>query len=363
MGLASNVKKYLTSKYKDPKFPASFAGADKFYRAIRKDGKFSVSRKQVENFLQSQDAYTLLRKVNRKFPRNKVITPYRGYLIDADTAHLIAYTKQNDGNAYILGAIDAFTKQAHAIPVKSLKSIDFIPALENLFSKFDKVQHCRTDSGSEFKSKQAQQFFKDNGIKHYVTNNEDIKANIIERFFRTLKSKLYKFMLENNTHRWVDHLEDVVTSYNKTYHSSIKMAPADYTDDKEYQVWKTLYEWNNKPNPKLKFRFDLHNKVRISISKEQFGREFDEKWSREYFFIAERKLKDKSPIYQIKDVNNELLTGTFYENELQVVQQDEDQVYIIEKILKKSRNRSLVKWLGWPEPTWIQNSDLINLQN
>jgi len=362
MGLASDVKKYLSLKYKDPKFPGSFAGVDKFYRAIRKEGRYSVTRKQITQFLQTQDPYTLLRKVNRKFTRNRVITPYKGYLIDADTAHLISYTKQNDGYAYILGGIDTFTKEAHAVGVKTLKANDFIPALDKLFSKFDKIQHCRTDAGVEFKSKQAQQFFKDKGIKHYVTNNEDIKANIIERFFRTLKSKLYKYMLENNTHRWIDQLDDVISSYNSSYHSSIKMAPADYTDDKEYQVWKTLYEWNNKPKAKLVYNFELHDKVRISLQKDKFGREFDEKWSREYFFIAERKLKDKVPVYRIKDTNNELLTGTFYENELQKIEQAEDQVYVIEKILRKSRNRSLVKWLGWPDPTWVQNSDLINLQ-
>ena len=288
MGLASDVKKYLSSKYKDSKFAGSFSGADKFYRAIRKDGKYSVSRKQIKQFLKSQDAYTLLRKVNRKFPRNRLITPYRGYLIDADTAHLISYSKQNDNHGYLIGAIDCFTKVAHAVPVKSLKATDFIPALEKLFSKFDKVEHCRTDSGVEFKSKQAQKFFKDAHIKHFVTNNEDIKANIIERFFRTLKSKMYKYMLENNTHRWIDQLENFIQSYNNSYHSSIKMIPSDYTDDKEFQVWKTLYEWNKKGKPKLAFKFDLNEKVRISLSKEQFAREFDEKWSREYFFIAEK---------------------------------------------------------------------------
>ena len=122
MGLAPNVKQYLSSKYKVPKFPGSFSGAAKFYRSIRKDRKFSVFRKQVQIVFQSQYPYTLLRKINRKFRRNKVITPYRGYLIDADTAHLVAYNKQNDGNAYILSAIDTFTKQANAVPVKILNS-------------------------------------------------------------------------------------------------------------------------------------------------------------------------------------------------------------------------------------------------
>ena len=73
-------------------------------------------------------------------------------------------------------------------------------------------------------------------------------------------------------------------------------------------------------------------------------------------------MKDKTPVYRIKDINNESLTGSFYENEFQVIEQDEDKVYEIEKILKKSRNRSLVKWLGWSDPTWVNNSDLINLQ-
>jgi len=100
------------------------------------------------------------------------------------------------------------------------------------------------------------------------------------------------------------------------------------------------------------------------LNKSTFDREFDERWSRETFLISERTIKQGIPAYKIKDLQNEQVNSIFYENELQRVTVERDQVYIIEKILRKTRTKSLVKWLGWPTKyaTWMKNSDILDLQ-
>ena len=148
MGLAPDIKSYLQKKHQDISKPDAYYGIDKFYRAIIKDGKYSISRKDIQLFLQSQEYYTLQQQVNRKFKRPKVIV---------DTAHLTEYRDKNNGYSYILGAIDCFSKEAHTIPLKSLKSKEVVPAIKNLLSKFNKVERVRTDMGSEFKSAAAAQ--------------------------------------------------------------------------------------------------------------------------------------------------------------------------------------------------------------
>ena len=60
-------------------------------------------------------------------------------------------------------------------------------------------------------------------IHHFSTH---AKARIVERFNRTLKSKLYRYFTAANTLKYVDILPKLVNQYNRTYHRSIKTTPA-----------------------------------------------------------------------------------------------------------------------------------------
>ena len=62
------------------------------------------------------------------------------------------------------------------------------------------------------------------------------------------------------------------------------------------------------------------------------------------------------PYYYLKDLNNEKLEGTFYEQELQKAQQDD--LYTIEKILKTKNNKIFVKWKGYDSSfnSWIDKN-------
>ena len=240
MDMEEDIKQYLLEKYQDVNFPGAYTGVDKFYKAIRKEKKRSITKKQIKEFLQSQEYYTLMRQVNRKFKRNRVITPYKGYQVDLDTAHLHQYAKANSGYSYILAGIDCFSKEAHTVALKSLKTQELIPALKSLLSKFSKIHNCRTDSGPEFKAQATRTLFKNLGINHFFTNNTETKANIVERFFKTLKNILFRYMVSKNTHKWIDQLEKITNSYNNTYHSSIKQSPASVKPSNEYKIWKEL---------------------------------------------------------------------------------------------------------------------------
>ena len=60
----------------------------------------------------------------------------------------------------------------------------------------------------------------------YSTNNEG-KSIVAERFIRTLKTKIYKYMTSISKNVYIDKLDDIVNKYNNTYHSTIKMKPVD----------------------------------------------------------------------------------------------------------------------------------------
>ena len=285
MGLAQNVRDYLQKRYNEIDVAGSYFGVDKFYRVIKAEGKIKVTRKQVAEFLSSQTEYTIHRGVKRRFPRRRAIVPHIGYQIEVDCAFMTQYKALNDGYGYFLVAIDCFSKLAHTAPLKSLKAMEVSKALEGLLVKFGRVWNVHSDRGSEFRSDKTQSMLRRLGIKHFYASNET-KCFFAERFIRTIKSLIYRYMTSHNTHRWVDVLDSFTTNYNNTYHRSIKRAPSSVTKEDEHHLSKVMYDT---PALAVKttqgFKFELNDTVRISGLKTKFIRDFDEKWSREFFFL------------------------------------------------------------------------------
>ena len=58
-----------------------------------------------------------------------------------------------------------------------------------------------------------------NDIEICSTHNEE-KSVIAERFIRTLKIKIYKYMTSVSKHVYINKLDNIVNKYNNTYHST-----------------------------------------------------------------------------------------------------------------------------------------------
>ena len=190
-----------------------------------------------------------------------------------------------------------------------------------------------------------------NGYKivMYSTNKKG-KSVVVERFIRTIKNKIYKYM---NTYTisknvYIDKLDDIVKKYNNTYHTSIKMKPVNVKDNTYIGFKKEV----NDKNPEFK----VGDHVRISKYKNIFPNEYMPNWSEEIFII--KKIKNTVPwTYVINDLNGEEIIGTFYENELQVTSQKE---FRIEKVLKKKGDKLYVKWKDYDNSfnSWIDKKDI-----
>ena len=182
----------------------------------------------------------------------------------------------------------------------------------------------------------------------YSTNNEG-KSVIAERFIRTLKNKIYKYMTSISKNVYTDKLDDIVRKYNSTYHTSIKMSPVDVKDNTYINFKKEV----NDKDPKFK----VGDPVRISKYKNIFAKGYMLNWSEEIFII--KKIKNTVPwTYIINDLNGEEIIGTFYENELQKTDQKE---FRIEKVLKKKGDKLYVKWKGYDNSFngWIDKKDIV----
>ena len=105
---------------------------------------------------------------------------------------------------------------------------------------------------------------------------------------------------------YIDKLYDIVNKYNNTYHSTIKMKPADVKSNIYINSSKEI---NNK-DPKFK----IGDIFRISKYKNIFAKCYTSNWSDEVFVI--KKVKNTVPwTYVISDLNGEEIVGTFYERE------------------------------------------------
>ena len=71
---------------------------------------------------------------------------------------------------------------------------------------------------------------KDNDIEIYSIHNEG-KSVAAERFIKTLKTKIYKYMSSVSKNVYIDKLDDMVDEYNNTYHGTIQMKPVDAKDN------------------------------------------------------------------------------------------------------------------------------------
>ena len=190
------------------------------------------------------------------------------------------------------------------------------------------------DKGSEFYNSLFEKWFKDNDIEMYLTHNEG-KSVVAERFIRTLKIKIYKYMTSISKNVYTDKLDDTVNECNNTYHRTIKMKPVDVKDN-------TYIDSNKEVNDKDP-KFKVGDHVRISKYKNIFAKGYTPNWSEEVFVI--KKVKNTVPWTNvINDLNGEKIIGTFYEKKLQKTNQQE---FRIEKVIKRKGDKLYVKWKGY----------------
>lgn len=177
---------------------------------------------------------------------------------------------------------------------------------------------------------------------------------MVERWHRTLLAKLYRYFTHKNTTHYVDVIQDLVKSYNDSYHSSIKIAPSQVGPHNDIHVRQTLFAQTTKKQPKTRItrRFRIGDTVRISGARLRIpSKGYREKWTKELFNVV--KIYKTVPItYGLTDLAGEKIKGKFYGLELIKAVKE---IFAIEKVLKTKRvnkggkTKYFVKWLNYPD--------------
>ena len=211
------------------------------------------------------------------------------------------------------------------------KGVTIVNAFQSILKdSMRKPNKIWVDKGSEFYNNSLKKWRQGNDIEMYSTHNER-KPVAAERFNRTLKNIIYKYMTSISKNVYIDKLHDIVNEYNNTYHRTIKMKPIDAKNNTYINIDKEI----NCKDPKSK----VADHVRISKYKNIFAKGYTPNWSEEAFVIKE--IKNAVPwTYFINDLNGEQIIRTFYVKELQNTNQEE---FRIEKLIKKKVNKLYIK--------------------
>ena len=234
---------------------------------------------------------------------------------------LIEYSQKgfrsaNRGFTYILVFIDCFTKKVFARPLKKKNSTEMSNAIESILLSLDHFPNSLiTDEGLEYYNRDVKNLLKKYAIHHYSIKTK-MKASMVERFNRTLKSRLEKYFYSEKTKNWVEVLDQFVSNYNDTFHRSIGMSPNNVTDKNAKQVFQKLY-----PNIHLEVtpRLTVGDKVRILREKTIFEKGYTKSWSDEIYTISKVKQAAGRVWYELKSANGTYLPGIKYYWELNLV--------------------------------------------
>lgn len=201
-----------------------------------------------------------------------------GDCMQMDLMDVSNYKTNNNKVAFLLTAIDIYSRYAFAYPLTSKYATNVLKGIKEIFLIIS-PKNLTVDSGTEFTNKEITRYLKNKNITLYIEpKNKPNKNAVIERFHRTFRNIMTRHMVQFGT-RYIDKLDFLLEVYNNSYHRTIKATPNDIFNGKteNKQEYNTILQ-----------KFRIGDKVRLLKRKDTFEKGVG-KFSKE--------------IYEIKDVN------------------------------------------------------------
>ena len=100
-------------------------------------------------------------------------------------------------------------------------------------------------------------------------------------------------------------------------------------------------------------KFRVGDTVRISRYKSIFAKGYEANFTEELFRIS-KVLRGVLNVYEIEALDGEPIIGKFYGEELSFTTKKDD-IYRVEKVIRRRKGMALVKWLGYgsEHKSWV----------
>lgn len=329
-------------------FPWSYGGVSQVHEYFPQ-----LSLQSISKILSEVDVYTRFKKVKRQKKFSPIFVFDRRELWQADTVYFTNkdMVKANNGYAFLFTIIDCFSKFAWAVPMQKNSCKSTLEIFKQVVEDNEPPEKLNTDRGTEIICKDFISYLKQMKIKHYVSYSLR-KCPIIERFNLTLQNILYKMMAQNKTYKWVNLLDNALNIYRTRKHRTIKMSPENAEkNENSIEVRANLLDFFHKKRIKSKVpMFKLGDTVRMSKYKNVFHRGYAENNTDEYFTIISVNNKlPGSPRYILKDTKNDIIKGSFFEEE--IIHYKPGEYFDIQILNERGRGKKkqyFVHYAGYP---------------
>ena len=266
-----------------------------------------LSPLKVREFLHSKTSYTRFTQATRKFKKIGAFARFKIEIWCMDLEYADKLAKDNNSVKYILVRQDLFDRTVDAKGMKTKDSKETVKTISKMITKRHRIKTICVDQETEL-AVEFKNFCSAEGIKIYSTISET-KAAFAERTIRSLKNNLYRYM-EDCGYKYIHKTPQYIATMNSRNNRSIDMKPnlVKNSDFMSILYSKPLREYK-KP------KFGLEDRIRISKCDLLFRRGYNPLFTHENFEIVAIATK-KPPTYTIKDEQEEVIRGKFFEKEL-----------------------------------------------
>ena len=296
------------SKYERQKQQRMYTQGASAYGTVQnlvKASRLPVSK--VRQFLHSKASYTKFTLAARKFKRMRAFARFRNEIWCMDRAYVDKLANENNGVKYLLVRQDLFDRTVNAKGIKTKDSQETVKAFSSMITKRNRPKKIWVDKGTEFAGA-FKKFCTAEGIQVYSTMSET-KVAFAERTIRSLKNIVYRYMADFG-YKYIQKLPEFITTLNSGRNSSIDMRP---NIVKNCDFMSILYSKPLREFKKLIFKNG--DRVRISKYDLPFCKGYKPHFSQEIFKTVAIETR-KPPTYTIKDEQDEIIRGSFYQKEL-----------------------------------------------
>lgn len=334
---------HLKENWDNVKSKVGFLGPQKIYKFYK-----ILTYKEIHSILSTFESYTLMKSTHIQKKSNPTLVQHIRDVFQLDYIHVKELAGYNDNFGYIFCAIDVFSKRVWVNPTEFCNgesSIESMNIILNSMNIAPKTVVC--DGGSEFNNKLFSKFLKKLGIR-LIFSKSNQKASTIERFQQTLQKKIYLYITQNESLRFIHVLNDVVCLYNNTHHRFLKCTPFEVETSRDIRNNLMLKHAKKLFNlKKQKPNFAIGDVVRISLKKTPFHRAYNLQRTYERFIIRNINKILPIPRYELKDELGRDIDGNFLGGELVKINIDRYRSNVIKKRKKKGKIEYLHRFKGY----------------
>eukprot|EP00732_Lithocolla_globosa_P000082 Lithocolla_globosa_v1_NODE_15_length_10543_cov_26.361651.p2 type:complete len:342 gc:universal NODE_15_length_10543_cov_26.361651:2379-1354(-) len=254
-----------------------YVGSQKLYERLKDKG---VTKNEIKDFLSRQEVVQVNKKNTGKLGSFVPNHPLQQFQIDLVDIQNKGLNKASFG----LTCIDAFSKKAAVELMKNKTMGETVRAMKAVFERIGIPEQIYCDEGSEFNNYMFRSLCKENEIDLILTLKH---ATMVERFNRTLKEMISKYLQTTKSKTITNILPKVVENYNTSYHSTIEMSPNDAAKkSNEFDVFKNIQE---KATVKKRPTLYVGDMVRVQLKEKSFKKGYSPKWSKSIHTVEKKE--------------------------------------------------------------------------